>query len=143
MGLLDFFKKDKKSAAAAKAPVAKPIEKPLDKLGVKKAEVKKTGLVSAKKKNTKDAFRVLIKPMVTEKATATGTYLFAVKYNTNKQEIKKAIHALYGVKPVRVNVINYGAKKVRWGRTAGNQKAWKKAIVYLKPGEKIEIFEGI
>lgn len=140
MGLLDFLKKDKKSAAAQKAPVAKPTaQKPVP----KKSEIKKTGLVSAKKKNTRDAFRVLIKPMVTEKATATGTYLFAVKYNTNKQEIKKAIQALYGVKPIKINVINYGAKKVRWGRTAGNQKAWKKAIVYLKPGEKIEIFEGI
>jgi len=139
MGLLDYFKKDKKSAAAAKAPVTKPIAKIVE---PKKTEAKKGGLVSAKKKNTKDAFKVLLKPMVTEKATATGTYLFAVKYDTNKQEIKKAIEALYGVKPVKVNVINYGAKKVRWGRTAGNQKAWKKAIVYLKPGEKIEIFEG-
>lgn len=133
MGLLDFLRKDRKSAAAEKAPVAKVLEK--------KAEVKKTALVSAKKKNTKDAFKVLLKPMVTEKATATGTYFFAVKHNTNKQEIKKAVEAVYGVRPVKVNVINYGAKKVRWGRAAGNQKAWKKAIVYLKPGEKIEIWE--
>jgi large subunit ribosomal protein L23 len=137
MGLLDFLKKDKKSAAAQKAPEVKALTKKAEE---KKDEEKKSALVSAKKKNTKDAYKVLLKPLITEKATATGAYFFAVKHDTTKQEVKKAVQAAYGVKPQKVNIINYGAKKVRWGRVAGNQKAWKKAIVYLKPGENIEVY---
>ncbi len=137
MGFLDLIKnKKKKDSAVEKAPQQKKEEKPAKK--EKKAASPKTS-----KADTKQAYKVLIKPLVTEKATMTGTYYFAVNPKTNKQEIKKAIEALYGVVPVKVNVINYGGKNVRWGRQSGTTKAWKKAIVTLKSGDSIEMFEGV
>lgn len=140
MGLLDFLKKDRRENVGSKAPVQKQKVEKTDTAKPVKNEVKKQSLVTAKKKDTKNAFKVLLKPLITEKATMTGTYFFEVAKNTNKQEVKKAIQAVYGVSPIKVNIVNYGTRRVRWGKTAGNQKAWKKAIVYLKPGEKIEIY---
>ncbi len=105
--------------------------------------------VPAKKKERKSmprAHQILIKPLVTEKATNLGTenkYVFAVARNTNKIEINKAIQELYGVTPVAVNIINLGGKKVRYGRVEGKTKKWKKAVITLREGETIKVFEGV
>ncbi|MFH1536534.1 MAG: 50S ribosomal protein L23 [Patescibacteria group bacterium] len=143
MGFLDRFKKkpeekelDQKFARREKV---KSEEK---KDTVKKAPAKKKASTS-KKEDTKQAYKVLIKPLITEKGTATGTYLFAVDHKTNKQEIKKAIEIVYGIKPKKVNIINFGGRQVKWGRSKGSTKKWKKAIVYLESGQKIEMFDGV
>jgi large subunit ribosomal protein L23 len=93
-----------------------------------------------------EAYRVLLRPLVTEKGSHLGIenkYLFEVDYNTNKIEVAKAIAVAYGVKPVKVNIMKFEGKKVRRGRYEGQRKRWKKAIVTLPAGKTIQIYEGI
>jgi large subunit ribosomal protein L23 len=92
------------------------------------------------------AYRVLLRPLVTEKGSHLGVinkYVFEVDYNANKIEIAKAIETAYGIKPVKVNIIKLAGKVVRRGRTEGRRKNWKKAIVTLPQGKSIQIYEGI
>jgi large subunit ribosomal protein L23 len=92
------------------------------------------------------AFRVLDKPLITEKATELGTqnkYAFVVSKASNKIEVAKSIYAVYGVKPVSVNIICMQGKAVTRGRIKGKRKDWKKAIVTLKKGDSIKIYEGV
>ena len=89
---------------------------------------------------------VLLKPLVTEKVSNLGMYnqyAFEVKTKTNKIQIKKAIETYYHVKPLKVNIINIRGKNVRWGRTQGMTRGKKKAIVTLRQGDKIEVYEGV
>ena len=103
-----------------------------------------------KKKNAKkvsgQAYRVLVKPMITEKATnlgSTNQYVFMVDIDTNKIEVGKAIQEIYGVKPVSVNIIKVKGKKVNRGRIVGKRKDFKKAVVTLKKGDTISVYEGV
>jgi len=92
------------------------------------------------------SYRLLIKPLITEKATnlsAENKYVFVVSNRANKIMIVKAIEATYGVKPTAVNIINRAGKKVSRGRISGQRKDWKKAIITLKKGETIKIYEGV
>jgi len=96
--------------------------------------------------DTKDAYKVLIKALITEKASylkSENKYLFEVNSVTNKNEIKKAIYHVYGVWPIRINVSNLGGKNKRYGRNTGVTRARKKAIVTLKQGDSIELYEGV
>lgn len=96
--------------------------------------------------NTREAYRVLLHPLVTEKgsyAAANGKYFFEVKGTANKYEIKKAVKALYGVMPIKVNIVNLPGKDVRYGKTRGRTSAQKKAIVTLPKGQTIEVYEGV
>ncbi|MFA6304337.1 MAG: 50S ribosomal protein L23 [Patescibacteria group bacterium] len=89
---------------------------------------------------------MLIKPLVTEKGSyfaASGKYLFEVYPGANKGQIKKAIEAVYGVKPVKVNIVRLPGKSVRYGKVTGTTKDQKKAIVTLRKGETIEVYEGV
>ena len=115
-----------------------------------KKEIKSDQKSSKSKKidkhDTKNAYRILVKPLVTEKAThlkAENKYLFEVNSSANKSEIKKAIFHVYGTWPLNVHVINVRGKDVRYGKSTGITKSKKKAIVTLKPGESIEIYEGV
>ncbi|MDD5527877.1 MAG: 50S ribosomal protein L23 [Patescibacteria group bacterium] len=137
----DLYGAGKEKVAAA--PVAKGEEKPsfVPPSGTMedKSEVKKEAAVS-------NAYRVLIRPLVTEKGSHLGAenkYLFEVGYDTNKIEVAKAIESVYGVKPTKVNMIKLAGKVVRRGRTEGRRKNWKKAIVTLPAGSTIQIYEGI
>lgn len=89
-----------------------------------------------------DAF-IIKKPWVTEKSAslnANGQYVFVVKKGASKPEIKKALKAIYKVDAVAVNVVNRPAKKKRMGAgPKGSQEAYRKAIVTLKAGQKIDI----
>jgi len=79
---------------------------------------------------------------VTEKAALAaerGAYTFNVEDNANKNEIKKAIKLIYGVTPVRVTITQITAKKVVRRGKIGYKKGGKKAVVYLKKGDKITI----
>jgi len=94
---------------------------------------------------------VLIKPIVTEKMTAMGVsmgrYGFIVKPEANKQQIKDAVEDLYKVKVVTVNTMNYGGKNksryTKGGMIKGKTSAYKKAIITLKDGEKIDFYSNI
>jgi large subunit ribosomal protein L23 len=115
----------------------------------KKVAVKKTVSKSDKKAARRDdekAYKVISHPLITEKATdlaQINKYVFAVPINVNKNEISKTIANIYGVKPLRVNVILKRGKKVRYGRRFGKTKDFKKAIVTLSPEDRIEVYEGV
>ena len=88
------------------------------------------------------AYRVLKTPQVTEKATdlvKKNQYVFKVWPRANKVEIKKAIENLYGVDVLDVKIIRVPAKRRRLGRIRGWRKGYKKAIVKIKEGQKIEV----
>lgn len=93
-----------------------------------------------------NAHRILIKPLITEKASVGGSlnkYFFAVSLSANKIEIAKAVNEVYGIKPVNVNIINVKGKEVRYGRQFGKRKDWKKAVVTLPAGKTINLYEGV
>ncbi len=156
MGILDKIKNkvtDRKGSSAKDEDKKKEVKKITsdDKnKGVVKKDVKKEVKKTDKKKDIKkikgSAYRVLVKPLITEKVTELGElnkYGFEVSVKTNKTEIAKAIKEVYGVTPISVNIINMRGKRVRFGRTMGKKKDWKKAIITLKKGEKIEVYQGV
>lgn len=92
------------------------------------------------------AYAVLVKPMITEKATVLGAqnkYLFMVSLDANKIDVAKAIDEVYGIKPVAVNMIRTEGKTKRYGRYVGKRKDFKKAVVTLPAGKTIQVYEGV
>jgi large subunit ribosomal protein L23 len=88
---------------------------------------------------------VLLAPVVTEKAYAgveVGKYSFHVHPDAHKTQVRQAVQDMFGVTVVRVNISKVQAKPKRRGMQRGTKPGWKKAVVQLKPGESIEIFEG-
>ena len=88
---------------------------------------------------------ILIRPIVTEKSTALmeqGKYTFRVPLAAPKIQIRQAVEQIFKVKVQAVNTMRYEGKLKRMGRTQGRRSDWKKAVVTLKPGEAIELFEG-
>jgi large subunit ribosomal protein L23 len=167
MSFLDRFKKkpkQEKEKSEKKAQVKKPEDKKSEKekgkekeyttlkakaesdLPIEPVKTREVKTAKSKKEDTAEAYKILIKPLVTEKATDLANfnkYCFEVAKNANKIEIQKAIKNLYGVEPLDVNIINMKGKRVRYGRVSGKKKNWKKAIVTLKQGDKIAIYEGV
>ena len=91
------------------------------------------------------ASQVILTPIVSEKsyaATTRGSYTFKVHPDAHKTQIRQAVEELFGVKVERVNVIKVQAKPKRRGLFKGVRPGWKKAIVQLRAGDTIEIFEG-
>ena len=89
--------------------------------------------------------QVLLAPVVSEKSyglIADNKYSFKVHPDAHKTQIRQAVEELFEVKVVAVNVIKMPAKPKRRGLIKGTRPGWKKAIVELRPGDKIEIFEG-
>ena len=87
---------------------------------------------------------VLIKPVVTEKSSALmaeGKYTFKVDRAANKIEIKYAVETAFKVDVTDVRTMNMPGKMKRQGKTSGMTPEWKKAIVTLKPGQRLPIFE--
>ena len=110
----------------------------------KKATSKKE--TKTDKKKYGNAYRILVKPLITEKASDIGVmnkYIFEVSRDANKIEVAKAIKEVYGIKPTSVNILKVKGKKVRSGRIMGKKKDWKKAIVTLGKGETIKVYEGV
>src|SRR2546428_195479 len=96
---------------------------------------------------TREPFDIIIRPLLTEKLTdmreSQRKIGLLVRADANKVEIRKATERALNVKVEKVSVMNVGGKIRRIGRMAGKKPDWKKAIVTLKPGEKLEIFEGV
>lgn len=89
---------------------------------------------------------IIIKPVVTEKSMnllADNKYTFIVDNKANKTEIKNAIQNIFDVKVEKVYTVNIKGKPKRMGRFEGKKPNRKKAIVILKAGQKIRLFEGI
>lgn len=93
------------------------------------------------KKHIISIYEIIKRPMITEKGTLLGQdnkYLLRVYKNSNKPEIKKAIKELYNVTVEDVNIINIPRKKRQRGKSHGYKSGFKKAVVTLKQGDKIE-----
>ena len=91
-------------------------------------------------------YEVLRRPLITEKNTALqaqNKYAFEVAGEANKLEIKQAVEKAFKVKVTAVNVMTVPGKTRRIGRRQVLTQSWKKAIVTLKPGDKIALFEGV
>ena len=91
-------------------------------------------------------YAVLLRPIITEKSTALTAldqYVFAVDPRANKNQIKEAVQLAFNVRVVEVNTMNMKGKPRRFGRRVTTQPDWKKAIVNLVSGDKIELFEGV
>lgn len=90
---------------------------------------------------------IIKRPLITEKATAlksaSNTVLFAVDSRANKKQVRDAVEKLFKVKVSDVRTMNVAGKVKRRGRTFGLRPGWKKAVVTLKAGDKIEFFEGV
>ncbi|MBU0999284.1 50S ribosomal protein L23 [Patescibacteria group bacterium] len=85
--------------------------------------------------------QIIKNPRITEKASFSAeqnVYTFDITASANKTEIKKAIFTLYKVKPVKVNVLTVPKKNVMWKGKKGTKGGGRKALVYLKKGDKIE-----
>jgi large subunit ribosomal protein L23 len=92
-----------------------------------------------------DASQIVLAPIVSEKsyeASTRGTYTFKVHQDAHKTQIRQAVEQLFDVKVQRVNVIKVAAKQKRRGMFRGTRPGWKKAVVQLRAGDTIEIFEG-
>lgn len=89
---------------------------------------------------------IILRPVLTEKSTqlreAQNKYCFMVRPNANKSEVKRAVEETLSVKVESVHIVNILGKEKRLGRFSGKRPDWKKAIVTLKEGEKIALFEG-
>jgi large subunit ribosomal protein L23 len=88
---------------------------------------------------------VLLAPVVSEKSYSLiedRKYSFRVHPDAHKTQIRHAVEELFNVRVQRVNVVQMQSKPKRRGLTRGKRPGWKKAIVQLREGESIEIFEG-
>lgn len=88
---------------------------------------------------------IIIRPLITEKNTALmadNKYSFEVLRTASKPEIKRAVETIFNVTVTKVHTMNVRGKLKRRGRATGYTRDWKKAIVTLAPGDRIEIFES-
>ncbi len=91
-------------------------------------------------------YEVIRRPVVTEKNTmqmAQNKYTFEVDRGANKLEIREAVQTLFKVRVRAVNTSTVPGKQRKRGRHIGYSTPWKKAVVTLEPGDRIEIFEGV
>jgi len=161
MGLLDIFKKGKKGKAeqkiskrpskgALKQPSYVKVKTPsFAKASEDKSEGKLEGKSEGKEeksvvqeKASELASRIILSPHITEKSTGLsekGVYVFKVASRANKVMVRGAIKEMYGTDPQKVSILNMPAKTRRSRGKIGIKQGFKKALVYLKEGEKIDV----
>src|SRR5512136_1826747 len=95
---------------------------------------------------TMDRYDIIRVPRISEKGTRlkeqSDVLTFEVRTDANKVQVRKAIEGIFKVKVLDVTTVSISGKKKRMGMREGRRSDWKKAYVTLKPGEKIDIFEG-
>lgn len=119
---------------------AKKTEKKIEKKEEKK-EKKETGT-----EISRIAKDIILEPWITEKShvqMAMNKYIFRVRPEADKKEIRNAVQVMYNVKVIDINIINIPSKKRTYGRFVGRKSGYKKAIITLKEGDKIELFKGV
>jgi large subunit ribosomal protein L23 len=93
------------------------------------------------------AYSIIRKPVVSEKTTLqkelSNTVTFEVDRGANRVDIKRAVEKAFNVKVLSVQTMQVTGKMKRRGRVLGKRRDWKKAMVRLMPGERIEFFEGV
>jgi large subunit ribosomal protein L23 len=94
----------------------------------------------------KEPQKIIRKPLITEKSTRqkedSGQYVFEVHRNANKIEIQSAVERLFKVKVLQVRTSNVMGKIKRLGKRYGKRPDWKKAVITLREGDRIDFFEG-
>ena len=93
-----------------------------------------------------DSTQVIIRPVVSEKSyvlAAADRYTFRVHADAHKTQIRQAVQELFKVQVVDVRTLSVKSKPKRRGLTRGRTRAWKKAIVQVRPGETIPVFQGL
>lgn len=133
MGLFSRLRKKETTVTTAAPEVAVP------------ALAEKPAVVARRTQET-IAWRILLRPLVSEKAAGVGAhnqYVFVVANAATKVDVRRAIFDAYGIRPTRVNIVRVRGKQIRYGRSQGTTKAWKKAIVTLPKGKKIQVYEGV
>jgi len=93
-----------------------------------------------------DASQVVIRPVVSEKSyvlASADKYTFRVHPQAHKTQIRQAVEALFDVKVVEVRTMTVRPKPKRRGYTSGRTRSWKKAIVQVRAGDSIPIFQGL
>lgn len=91
-------------------------------------------------------YEILRRPLITEKSTLLkeqNRYAFEVALKASKRQIKEAVETAFKVNVIKVNVMNVPGKMKRMRRRKVMTPSWKKAIVTLEPGQKIEFYEGV
>ena len=95
---------------------------------------------------TIDLYDIIRAPRITEKGARlkekNNVLTFEVKVDANKIQVRKAVEGIFKVKVADVTTVKNAGKNKRVGQRVGRRSDWKKAYVTLKPGEKIDIFEG-
>lgn len=147
MALFDIFKKkkgpvekkdrEKEAEKPGKVKIAKKAEKTAE-----KEEKVKPLIPKEKKKLSKTVHRALKAVHISEKATdltEENQYVFKIWPRANKTEVRKAVQDLYGVYVEGVKIIKVPARKRRVGRIEGRRKGYRKAVVKIKEGQKIEV----
>lgn len=138
MGIFDRIRKRSPKTESKKAP-----EK--DVRDEKKTDTSKTDVIRKTTPGGASSL-LLVAPRVSEKAATLagkGTYVFNVPVSANKVEIKKAVESLYAVSVTSVRTSRGIGKRMVRGRIAGQRNRWKKALITLKSGQKIELHEGV
>lgn len=153
----------KSEASAAKKPAAKKAEKPVEaKVTAKEAAVEAKPAKKAEAKREKKAdtgvkkqgklvddvrlYDVIRKPLITEKTTMAaeqGKIVFSISADANKQDVKRAVEALFGVKVVKVNTVLTKGKQKRFRGKPGQRSDQRKAIVTLAAGQSIDLAAGL
>jgi large subunit ribosomal protein L23 len=93
-----------------------------------------------------DPSQVIIRPVVSEKSyvlAANDKYTFRVHPDAHKTQIRQAVESLFDVKVVEVRTMSVKSKPKRRGLISGRTRAWKKAVVQVRPGDTIPIFQGL
>lgn len=91
-------------------------------------------------------YDILKRPLITEKNTTQqgkNKYAFEVEHSASKVQVKQAVEKAFNVKVTGVNVMTVAGKQRRAGRRILLSSPWKKAVVTLRPGDKIQFFEGV
>ena len=92
-------------------------------------------------------YDIIIRPLITEKTSVqkemSNQHTFEVDRRANRIEIKRAIEKIFKIKVAGVKTMQVKGKKKQRGRIVGKRRDWKKAIVTLMPGERIDFFEGV
>ncbi len=150
MAFFDRFRtKSSPSAPKSKEDVlpSKELEAVKKQMAAQAAQAEEGAGESLKAKGKSDgAYHWLRRPHVSEKAarlTDLRTYVFDVPVAAEKVAVRKAVESLYNVKVLRVNTIRHAGKPVYRGRRPGARNAWKKALVTLAKGQKIDLYEGV
>ena len=151
MAIKDLLKKKKTDEAVevtADAP-KKAAKKAAPKKAKKSEETSEAAAPAAQANTTVNPFAssFLVRPHVSEKAAVLmekrAQYTFDVPVSAEKIAIKKAIEALYGVKVTGVSTVRHAGKPVYRGKRASARNTWKKAIVTLAKGQKIDLYQGV